>query len=102
MCKARADSTPFSLKLSNESGAPAAQTLERGRHIHFKLFPQDSGRQRRQKDFHYRASAHLALLDQTLDFGGIASRSLVLFGHGQSLTFSFGIAASSANHYQSS
>jgi hypothetical protein len=36
------------------------------------------------------------LLDQTLDFGGIGPRSLVLFGHGRSHTFSFGMTASSA------
>jgi hypothetical protein len=49
---------------------------------------------------HFKLSK--SLLDQILDFGGIGLRSLLLFGHCQSLTLLFGIAASSANHYHSS
>jgi hypothetical protein len=41
------------------------------------------------------------LLDQILDFGGIGARSLVLFGHGRSLTSSSGMTNTSTNHYHS-
>src|SRR5262249_46471665 len=42
------------------------------------------------------------LLDQTFNFGRAGSRSLVVFGHGRTRTFSVGMTASTANHYHSS